>query len=635
MKNKIIKNSILGSILVAGMIGSFAAIGSINKNEEIAPIVNKTTKEADDTITIWSPWTAGGSQDQPLQDIVNYWNNNLSSEKGFKVEVKTIDGSYSGLTSSIATDIKAGEDGRNDLPNIYIGYSGITSQLIENGEKYQGENIALDFSDESVVGKDNAIDADETFQDGTLISSDWIASADDGSLYGLPMAMSSEVNAIDVPVLIWMLQQFESNGGTVSMEGEISNGILAKKGAGEVDSFDKAVISDEDKATIEIQWKNNHKDVTGQTINITDSTFESAKALKDLGDQLFQVVESTYGDVSLDDTHGFLALDAIANEFYVWGQEITQGLKNPNDGMISINDDDEVQYNLILNDKDGNPSKGQNAAKEIYNYFISGFESGSLWMDTTSYRYASDQFANHNLAMSIGSSAGAKYYVQSEAALPNEDDIYYTQAPGLFEEDSGNKPVRMKQGPIFGGVKKADSKENEQTAEFMKWFVSTNKYTVGDVDMTPGDYLATESGYIVGTKQVLSDGSQFSELMKANDFSLEGQRIAYENFTDKNVELEQEPYGLSTDAFRTEIQTQLKDSAVKITNGETPKTADEFIIDLHDIAAREGWTKDGQIWSDTNGMAWWVILLIILAIVSVIGIIGLLVYLFVFKKKTL
>ncbi len=666
MKYKKITSIFLGTILLAGGIkinnNNVKCIEDDGKQIEYSEHSN-SSKENE--IEIWVPWYEGSIQWNALSDIVDYWNTSKSSIAGFEVRLQNIDGAYGGLTSQVQQNIEAGENGIQQLPDIYICYSDTTSNLLQLGDR----NLAVDLSDESL--SPYAIDSD-IFVPGAAIDATLLAGSEsDDALYSIPMAMSSEVMSIDVPLFIWMLQQFENRGGTIEWSGSVMDGVIdASDGIKDgnitnISNFNELTINESDLEKIESFWEPTNSNLSGKTLTINDDVFDSAKGLLELSNTLLLAVKDKNQELSKNPSQGIIGYDSIANNFYIYGQQITQSYSNPEDGLLSIKKDptnpmnDTVQINMVENDENGIPKEAQNAAKEIYDFFISGYETGAIWATNEDYAYGSDQFKNHQLLFSIGSTAGATYcYTESQdssgndyTSFVNPEDVFYTQSPGHFEMGETTKPVRMSQGPVFGAIDKGDEQKVSNSIEFLSWMVGTETANIGDLtEITPSDYLSVKSGYIVGTTNVLSNGSAFVDSLSYgqttstdsygnqtyvnNKYSV-GPMIAYQNFAEAEsgtVELEVEPYGLFTSAFRGEIESQIKINNKKILQGSRASSSDKFIKELHNTAIRNAWIT-GDIWGRNNLLSWWAILLIILGTLLVFGVIWFLIYYFIFRDK--
>ncbi len=99
-------------------------------------------------------------------------------------------------------------------------------------------------------------------------------------------------------------------------------------------------------------------------------------------------------------------------------------------------------------------------------------------MPNGGHAYGSDLIKNHQLPISIGSTAGATYYFKSNKgseSVVNAGDVVYAQAPGKLHKE-GERNVQMQQGPSFGAVDTGDVNRSAATKEFMSYLVDPTKY---------------------------------------------------------------------------------------------------------------------------------------------------------------
>lgn len=222
MKRNTLKNSLLSTVLI---IGAFGSVVALNSNEsETAPTTtfaktdtSKETKEDVTTLKLWTSWSKNGVQDYALKQIVKVYNEGPGNDAGVQIEVINQSGGYSAITENIQQNIRSGS--LDQLPDLYIGYNANAASLIELGEEEKGTNLALDVAEYNDNITNNLIPSMQA-------SNQQIVGAEEGEVYTVPFATSSELMGIDAPLLIWMLQQFEDAGGTVNFEGDIAAQII-------------------------------------------------------------------------------------------------------------------------------------------------------------------------------------------------------------------------------------------------------------------------------------------------------------------------------------------------------------------------------------------------------------------------
>ncbi len=515
-----IKKSIIAMSLLAGI--SIPAATLLNDNvNNTNNIVSASTQNANskgevDTaeyLEIWSPWAKGGVQDFALKEIVSVWNAAVDAGEApagaMKVQVTTINTGYSGVTEAIQQDIKAGRI--SDLPDMYINYGDSTASLILLGKQQTGESLALDLTEQTATAG-----VADMIIPTLAIQNSMIAGGEEGAIYSVPFSTSSQLMGIDAPLLVWMLQQYVAQGGTVTYEGDIMRQVIdaadgykdgsitkidASTGAyvssedlvyeefgplngteitdAELPTIESIIINDLDRETIEKVWKNNGANLEGSTINITDETFDSGMGMLNLSKELLKVVESTRGKLSRQSDQAIYGYDAPANDFYTYAQAETDSLANPENGIVS-KDGNNITYNILEQDSDA-----WNTGIDIYDYYGEAFSTGATWTTNNGITYGSDLLAAHQLAFSTGSTAGATYYYNTkDVGMVNPGDLVYTQPPGRLNEDDTNN-VQMQQGPSFGAVKQfnndevkagEDEERNEAIALFMDFLVGDSTY---------------------------------------------------------------------------------------------------------------------------------------------------------------
>ncbi len=512
-----IKKSIIALSLLAGVSIPAATLlnNNVNNTTNISSVsTQQAGSKAVDTeeyLEIWSPWAKGGVQDFALKEIVSVWNAAVDAKTApagaMKVQVTTIVSGYSGITETIQQDIKAGRI--SDLPDMYINYADSTASLIQLGKTETGESLALDLTKQTATAG-----VDEMIIPTMAAQNSMIAGGEEGAIYSVPFSTSSQLMGIDAPLLVWMLQQYVMQGGTVTIEGDImrqvidaadgykdgsittidaatgdyvSSGDVVYEELGpvggteisELPAIESIIINDKDKETIQGVWANNGADISGSSIAITDETFDSGIGMLNLSKEILKVVEATRGELSEQSDQAIYGYDAPANDFYTYAQAETNSLADPNNGII-IKDGDNVIYN-ILNDG----TDAWDAGISIYDYYGEAFSTGAAWTTNNGITYGSDLLKAHQLAFSTGSTAGATYYYDTkDVGMVNPGDVVYTQPPGRLTEGDENN-VQIQQGPSFGAVRQFNNDEvkdgddevrNEAIALFMDYLVGDTEY---------------------------------------------------------------------------------------------------------------------------------------------------------------
>ncbi len=691
MKNNTIKKSLLAIAMASGsLLATGLALNTNNSSEEIIlkESKNSNIKGSSETDTkplkIWVSWTEGGTQWKALEALQDYYNKNNGTNLDVQMVKKT--GNYNGITEQIQMLIITNT--LSDLPDMYVGYSDVASSLIYLGNDIYGKPLTLDLGHDS---EGNPKDITDDLLESLIESNKYIAGGKEDELYTIPFAVSSEMMTIDAPLFIWLLQEYANAGGVVTVDGAVMRQVIdsadglkdgqttvtEKDGTvvnnGVVDSYyyhdptsaevdissDNYILNlqtgtEEDLKTIKSQWIPTGNDLKGSSISITDETFNSAEAMLELGNELFLAVQP----VSTD-KQGFMGYDAVSNNFYTYAQGLLDSGNNHENGLLSKNGDT-VDFNML----DQN-SVQWNTSEEIIDFFLANFETGTLWVPNNGVLFGSDQFNQHSLPFSIGSTAGGSYFGKEEKGDVNPGEVVFTQAPGrLYEE--GTQNVQMQQGPGLGAIKQfrgksvseEDVERNDQIQIFIDWLTGEELITIGDFTGTPSQYMSQESGYIFGTKSSFesdeykaeltaketssngtwsADGTTFTQNPegKFGKNTLLGPSIAYQNIettieedastkSETNAvidpaELEIEPSSVDTAAFRTSIGTEIQQQKVNAVNHKKMSTAEDILIDLHNEGVKGGYVKGGKIFTGLEWWAWMIIAIIAIIVLAGIG----------------
>lgn len=546
---KTIKKSILASVIIGGSIlGASVAIDRNTTTNNVETVVadnNYNSRAADTTeLEIWVSWTEGNNQWNALDHIVNVWNtkvaNDSAPEGAMKVKMVKKTGNYNGITETLQTLLVTND--LIDLPDMYIGYTDVAASLIYLGQDIYGTDLTLDLSESGI--KDDILPS-------LAETNKYIVGGDDDQLYTIPLAVSSEMLGIDAPLFIKLLQNYATQNGTVTLDGEVMRQVIDaadgnKDGQATIDSngdgiadaddttevvysplyYDPtadeadittdnyienlALSSQDDLDVINRQWVLTGNSLAGSTLNITDETFDSAEGIVDMGNEL--LMASKISDLS---QQGILGYDTAVNNVYTYAQSILDSSSNPENGLI-VKDGDKANFNLLNQD-----SEQWNVAEEIIQFLFDNFKSGALWVPNNGVLFGSDQLRQHSLLMSAGSTAGAWAYTNTEDELDTDPgEVVYTQTPGRLYKDTSKVAVdnvQIQQGPGLGAIKQfegnsvatEDTARNAAIESFIGWLAGTTTDVEG---MTPSQYMSENSGYLFGTKSTLTNEAYAEEM---------------------------------------------------------------------------------------------------------------------------
>ncbi len=530
---------------------------------ETSPMKSKINNEKKTSLDLWMPWDFNKRQSQAMISIVDQWNVDHPEEIINIIDMSE-SGGYSGISEQIQLDLETGQIDK--LPDIYIGYSDITSNLLA----YSDESYALELTSQPSTSdiKDNIVDSLEYTNNN-------IQGGVDGMIYTIPFNVSSEMMGINSKLLIWALQQFVNQGGDVNIDGDIMRQVVDSSDGlrdGTINNDKSQVVyeqyvdgavntiditkenfvsdlsfeaNDPDIKDIEENWKVTNNDLSGEVINIDDKTFEDWNSIQDLSEKIILAIEPTKDKLSSLPDQAIYGHDAPNNIFYSMAQSILDTVNNPDDSLIKIDDLDndgikeDLKYEFLNLSTSSNgiiygTSPQVVTVLEIYDYFIDGFNSGVLWVPNAESLYGSDSFKEHKMFFSNSSTAGGAYLFGPSdpdtgdgSDLVNAGELVYVQSPGKFKQDS-KVSVQMQQGPQIGGVDKGDETKNRIISDFFDYLVDgtykKDDWTIknGDYEevidgvMTPSEFMSVYSNYIVGAEHVFNDDGAFINSIEDN-----------------------------------------------------------------------------------------------------------------------
>ncbi|MCK5807022.1 MAG: P80 family lipoprotein, partial [Mycoplasmataceae bacterium] len=392
-----------------------------------------------------------------------------SSTPGYlPVKIEHVEGGYGTIPSQLLTKIQAQDT--KTLPNLYIDYAAGVGMI-------QPYEMAFDAST-SVLKRD-------LFESEFVKVNDKIAGVKKGTMFSVPLSKSTEALIYDKPVLKYLFDGLNSKrAGTVV--GGTSNPIIQ--------SILSSHISSADRSEIAAQWGAVNKKVN---MDITDDIFKDFTSLNEFVTQV---------GVSITNPGGanLLGIDSPSNYVYALSSLMTKNKSS--DFLMAKNDKTGfVDFNFL---HDG---AQKSIFTKVYDKFIKKpIEQGSLWVGGGG-AYGSTRLSKHQMAISLGSSAGLKHSHSSsreknflnkeEVGLTSPPDHLYSQAyinaKGIAADGWDKVTTSISQGPSFNTVH-INKHEDNASKKFLEWFYTGGR-TTGLSDK-PSTYFAKHSEYIVPLK---------------------------------------------------------------------------------------------------------------------------------------
>ncbi|NQZ65863.1 MAG: P80 family lipoprotein [Mycoplasmatales bacterium] len=452
------------SISCGSLLGSNGAYDSISDNK----------------IAIQTTWSSGGAAYNALDTVVKEYNILEKDSPGFiEVKLEPVEGGYGTVASQAITKIIS-KDTRT-LPNLYIDYPTSVGKINPYG-------MAFDVS--SQVDRN-------LFDESFVKVNDEISGLPKGKLYSIPLANSSESLAINRPLMKYLLENAETVGAKIDWSGPTMEAIHNQN------------ISSSDLENIKSQWgglnSNDPNQLVGTTIS--EDIFVYYNSLFEFIDKVQPIFE-TPGKPNI------LGTDSPTNLIYELSSMQVQN--NPNKFLFSKNDKTGfVDFNFL--------KAGSNEAqvfKNSYEILRKAIDKNAIWIGGGG-AYGSTMLQQHQMAISIGSTAGLHFSIGKGSQNLNENEISfglpiskYKSGKGPEQDENGNLidwdkvSTTMKQGPSFNTIHINESEDNA-TGKFLNWFYTSDpvKFPATTKKMRPVDFFSQGSSYIVPIKGSLDADS--------------------------------------------------------------------------------------------------------------------------------
>lgn len=452
----------------------------------------------DNKIVIQTTWSAGGKAIAALEDVVKKYNLSQKDEQGFiPVVIEHVEGGYGTIPAQAITKIQS-KDNRT-LPNLYIDYPSAVGQVAPY-------NMAFDVSDE--IKRD-------WFIDEFVKVNDQIAGIKKGKMFSVPLSKSTEALILDKPLMNYLITELEKQG--------------AKIEKGDADSTLSKIMSSqpssEDLGAIKTQWGSIKKGKKADDIIINNDIFDNYE-------DLFAFVKKTQLMFEAPGNPNILGVDAPSNLLYTLAKLKSHNVANK--FLFSKNEETGyVDFNFLKKGKEESET-----FKQSYNMIKSLIDAGSVWIGGGG-AYGSTRLQKHQMAISISSSAGLYHAYSSDkikADLNKKETGFILPINKLKKYNSNNKIISLddgtqidqskvsatiSQGPSFNTIHIND-REDQGAKAFLKWFYKNKTSTIEDpktkAQLTPVDYFAKQSSYIVPLKGYLDDQSTIGKLVSGKSF---------------------------------------------------------------------------------------------------------------------
>ncbi|AMD81238.1 hypothetical protein AXW82_01585 [Mycoplasmopsis canis PG 14] len=308
-----------------------------------------------------------------------------------KVKHQVIGSGYPAGAEKVRLALSSGD--KDNFFNIILNYSTVAAKLAERTVNSNGElepGMLLSFNS---LDKDLDVDT-SLFDSGFSAVNNEIENVESDSTYVLPLFKSTQVLAINAPVLGYILDTMKQNGVVFADDSkEFFEEIIS---AGSADRSSVQALWGEKVASYETVLSEYKKEGFKLSKSVFDSYDELVK-FSTIAQLLFQNsttgVESPVHVFGIDDMTG------------VYEQALFSALDGNKSNMLQSvsknNGKTVVDFNAIKNTTGAAYIKSQ----EIFSTFTSAFEKGAVYAFPSG-QYSSNDQTKHKFAFSIGSTAG-------------------------------------------------------------------------------------------------------------------------------------------------------------------------------------------------------------------------------------
>lgn len=337
----------------------------------------------DGKLRIYSTFSANGTQDKAIRDTVAVYN--ATNGTGYDVEVVSEEGGYPGTPGTLKTRFASKDKAK--ASNLAFGYADHLGVIAQ----YQmGSDLA------AATDEANKVNLSTTFNEEFTKINDEIVFLPKGGAYFVPITRSVDQLAINKPLFKMLLADAEAEGATVdaALKTYVDyTGASTNYTAEEVEMRKKWVKKHESPANR----------LTGKTYNT--AMLKDQLKLLDFADE----VRALYND---GNTWVF-GVDSVVNFVYSMTYSMAGG--NMNDFLFYKDaTTGRIQRKFL------EAGTAQTNLQTVYNRIKTSVEKGSLYVRYGAESYSSAYQTLHEMAMSIGSTAGYTYnYIANAVSTVN------------------------------------------------------------------------------------------------------------------------------------------------------------------------------------------------------------------------
>lgn len=338
-----------------------------------------------DKIKIGTTFSSSGSQARALDKVIEKYNELVQSKSadipaGAKlVEQKNLGSGYEAGSSKVTSDLKS--QNLTNFYNLILNYGNVASNLAEY-------NMLLSFNDELPEYNTDISQFSELFAKANSS----IENVKNDSTYLLPFAKSTNVLAINAPVLSYLISEMVKAGAVLATDEDTTNFVNLINQKGEADR--NGVIK---------QWGAARSGVSLSGLTISSETFKNYKDILEFSTKAQELFVQSYNNGN--------SANATVHVFGVDGspslllQSLYSEINADDISMISyatkVDGVTKVNFGALKNTSSTSYTKTQ----EIYSAIADAVYKGGLKLFPGGQYSSSDQ-TKHKIAFSTGSSAG-------------------------------------------------------------------------------------------------------------------------------------------------------------------------------------------------------------------------------------
>ncbi|AKF41125.1 hypothetical protein AAW50_01655 [Mycoplasmopsis canis] len=348
-----------------------------------------------------------------------------------KVKHQVIGSGYPAGAEKVRLALSSGD--KDNFFNIILNYSTVAAKLAERTVNSNGDlepGMLLSFNS---LDKDLDVDT-SLFDSGFSAVNNEIENVESDSTYVLPLFKSTQVLAINAPVLGYILDTMKQNGVEFADDSK--------------EFFEKIITAGKtDRNSVQTLWGEKVSGFEKVLESYRTNGFKLSRNIFESYDQLVKfstIAQSLFvnSSVGVDSPVHVFGIDDMTG---VYEKALFSALDGNKSNMLQTvsknNGKVSVEFNSIKNTNGAAYIKSQ----EIFNTFTSAFEKGSVYAFPSG-QYSSNDQTKHKFAFSIGSTAGyfhnfkkGKSSITTVSAAGYEFDLNNFSGAYEFKSDGKNK----------------------------------------------------------------------------------------------------------------------------------------------------------------------------------------------------